>query len=167
MGDGECVGLASMDDVALCLRFMDLLRQDLPTVGEGMAEASCCPLRLVGTVPPAPLPFIPLATGMLLTASLSLPLAYWRGLFLSMLLKLWLRRFRLEEPGLREAPLPAAGTLDGPGNLVFFFCGDPNPLWPGGLAYRAVRLDCISCVLRLLVDEAALLVCWLSSTSDW
>lgn len=24
--------------------------------------------------------------------------------------------------------------------LVFFFCGDPIPLWPGGLAYRAVRL---------------------------
>ena len=24
--------------------------------------------------------------------------------------------------------------------LVFFFCGEPIPLWPGGLAYRAVRL---------------------------
>lgn len=24
--------------------------------------------------------------------------------------------------------------------LVFFFCGVPIPLWPGGLAYRAVRL---------------------------
>lgn len=24
--------------------------------------------------------------------------------------------------------------------LVFFFCGDPIPLWPGGLAYLAVRL---------------------------
>lgn len=24
--------------------------------------------------------------------------------------------------------------------LVFFFCGDPIPLWPGGFAYRAVRL---------------------------
>lgn len=47
----------------------------------------------------------------------SLPLAYWRGLFLSMLLKLWLRRLRLDEPGLLEAPLPAAGTLEGPGNL--------------------------------------------------
>lgn len=66
---GECVGLASMDEVALCLRFMDLLRQDLPAACEGMAEASCCPLRLVGTVPPVPLPFIPTGTGMLLTAS--------------------------------------------------------------------------------------------------
>lgn len=67
--EGECVGLASMDEVALCLRFMDLLRQDLPAVGEGMAEASCCPLRLVGTVPPIPLPFMPPGTGMPLTAS--------------------------------------------------------------------------------------------------
>lgn len=24
--------------------------------------------------------------------------------------------------------------------LVFFFCGEPIPPWPGGLAYRAVRL---------------------------
>lgn len=76
MGEGECVGLASMDEVALCLRFMDLLRQDLPAVGEGMAEASCCPLRLVGTVPPIPLPFIPPGAGIPLTDSLSLPLAY-------------------------------------------------------------------------------------------
>lgn len=67
--EGECVGLASIDEVALCLRFMDLLRQDLPAVGEGMAEASCCPLRLVGTVAPTPLPFIPPVTGMALTAS--------------------------------------------------------------------------------------------------
>lgn len=84
-----------------------------------------------------------------------------------MLLKLWLRRLRLDEPGLLEAPLPAAGTLEGPGNLVFFFCGDPIPLWPGGLAYRAVRLDCMSCVLTLPADGAALPVCWLSSTRDW
>lgn len=63
------MGLASMEEVALCLRFMDLLRQDLPAVGEGIAEASCCPLRLVGTIPPTPLPFIPLDTGMPLTAS--------------------------------------------------------------------------------------------------
>lgn len=69
--EGECVGLASMDEVALCLRFIDLLRQDLPVVGEGMAEASCCPLRLVGTVPPIPLPFIPPGTGMPLTASVA------------------------------------------------------------------------------------------------
>ncbi len=69
VGEGECVGLASMDEVALCLRFIDLLRQDLPAVGEGMAEASCCPLRLVGTVPPIPLPFMPLGAGIPLTAS--------------------------------------------------------------------------------------------------
>lgn len=69
--EGECVGLASMDEVALCLRFIDLLRQDLPVVGDGMAEASCCPLRLVGTVPPIPLPFIPPGTGMPLTASVA------------------------------------------------------------------------------------------------
>lgn len=69
VGEGECVGLASMDEVALCLRFMDLLRQDLPAVGEGMAEASCCPLRLVGTAPPIPLPFIPPGAGIPLTAS--------------------------------------------------------------------------------------------------
>lgn len=67
--EGEFVGLASMDEVALCLRFMDLLRQDLPAVGEGMAEASCCPLRLVVTVPPIPLPFMPPGAGMPLTAS--------------------------------------------------------------------------------------------------
>lgn len=67
VGEGECAGLASMDEVALCLRFMDLLRQDLQAVGEGMAEASCCPLRLVVTVPP--LPFIPPGAGMPLTAS--------------------------------------------------------------------------------------------------
>lgn len=35
-----------------------------------------------------------------------------------MLLKLWLRRLRLDEPGLLEAPLPAAGTREGPGNLT-------------------------------------------------
>lgn len=35
-----------------------------------------------------------------------------------MLLKLWLRRLRLDEPGLLEAPLPAAGTREGPGNLM-------------------------------------------------
>lgn len=69
VGEGECVGLASMDEVALCLRFMDLLRQDLPVLGEGMAEASCCPLRLVGTAPPIPLPFIPPGAGIPLTAS--------------------------------------------------------------------------------------------------
>lgn len=34
-----------------------------------------------------------------------------------MLLKLWLRRLRFDDPGLLEAPLPAAGTLEGPGNL--------------------------------------------------
>lgn len=169
------MGLASMDEVALCLRFIDLLRQDLLLlllVGEGMAEASCCPLRLVETVPPRPPPFIPPDTGMDLTDSLSFPLAYCRGLLLSMLLKLWLRRFRLEGPGLLEPPLPAAGTLEGPGNLVFFFCGELIPLCPGGgLAYRAVRLDvCMSCDLRLLWGELLLLlgvVCWLSSTRDW
>lgn len=69
MDKGECIGLASMDDVALCLRFIDLLRHDFPAVGEGMAEASCCPLRLVGTIPPILLPFIPLETGMPLTVS--------------------------------------------------------------------------------------------------
>lgn len=53
----------------------------------------------------------------MLSLPLSLPLAYWRGLLLSMLLKLWLRRLRFDEPGLLEAPLPAAGTLEGPGNL--------------------------------------------------
>lgn len=57
------MGLASIEDVALCLRFMDLLRQDLLALGEGMAEASCCPLRLVVTVPPTELPFIPPADG--------------------------------------------------------------------------------------------------------
>lgn len=57
------MGLASIEDVALCLRFMDLLRQDLLVLGEGMAEASCCPLRLVVTVPPIELPFIPPAAG--------------------------------------------------------------------------------------------------------
>lgn len=41
-GGGEDVGLvASMEEVALCFIFMDLLRQVLPAVGEGMAEASC------------------------------------------------------------------------------------------------------------------------------
>lgn len=65
------MGLASMDEVALCLRFMDLLRQDLPAVGEGMAEASCCPLRLLGTVPLTPLPFIPPGVGIPLTDSKS------------------------------------------------------------------------------------------------
>lgn len=53
-----------------------------------------------------------------LDSPLSLPLAYCRGLPLSMLLKLWLRRLRLDEPGLLEAPLPAAGTREGPGNLM-------------------------------------------------
>lgn len=67
MVEDECVGLASIDEVALCLRFMDLLRQDFPVVGEGIAEASCCPLWLVETIPP--LPFIPLGTGIALTAS--------------------------------------------------------------------------------------------------
>lgn len=57
------MGLASIDEVALCLRFMDLLRQDLLALGEGMAEASCCPLRLVVTDPPIELPFIPPAAG--------------------------------------------------------------------------------------------------------
>lgn len=63
------MGLASIDDVALCLRFIDLLRQDLLALGEGMAEASCCPLRLVVTVPPVPLPFIPPGEGRPLAAS--------------------------------------------------------------------------------------------------
>lgn len=50
---------------------------------------------------------------------LSLPLAYCSGLLLSILLKLWLLRFRFEEPWalLLLLPLPAAGTLEGPGNL--------------------------------------------------
>lgn len=69
----ELVGLGSMDEVALCLRFMDLLRQDLPAVGEGMAEASCCPLRLAVTEPPEParlpVPFIPPGTETPLTDS--------------------------------------------------------------------------------------------------
>lgn len=109
-----------MEEVALCLRFMDLLRQDLEeAVGEGMEEASCCPLRLGESPPLREPPFRPLDTGMVLTDSRSFPLAYCRGLLLSMLLKLWLLRLRLE--GLLEAPLPAAGTREGPGNLVFFF----------------------------------------------
>lgn len=66
----EPVGLGSMDEVALCLRFIDLLRHDLPAVGEGMAEASCCPLRLAVTEPPRlPLPFIPPGTETPLTDS--------------------------------------------------------------------------------------------------
>lgn len=65
---------------------------------------------------PSTSPSLALKTNML-PSPLSLPLAYWRGLLLSMLLKLWLRRLRLDEPGLLEAPLPAAGTLEGPGNL--------------------------------------------------
>lgn len=69
MVEVEWVGLANIEDVALCLRFIDLLRQDLPPGGEGMAEASCCPLRLVGTAPLMLPPFIPLGTGMPLTAS--------------------------------------------------------------------------------------------------
>lgn len=41
-GGGEEAGLlASMEDVALCFMFMDLLRHDWPVVGEGMAEANC------------------------------------------------------------------------------------------------------------------------------
>lgn len=131
-----------MEEVALCFRFMDLLLHDL--VGEGMEEEiSCWPLRLLGTEPPPEqLPFIPPGNGIPLNASLSFPLAYCRGLLLSMLLKLWLRRLRLEDPELLEAPLPAAGTLEGPGNL-----------------------DCMSAVRLLEAEE--LLLCWLSSTRDW
>lgn len=66
---------ASMEEVALCFRFMDLLRQDLPADGEGMAEPSWCPLLLEGMgampvpdvprPPPVPaLPFMLPATGM-------------------------------------------------------------------------------------------------------
>lgn len=55
-----------MEEVALCFMFMDLLRQDLLAVGEGMAEASCCPLRLVGTGAP---PFMLPGRGMLFADS--------------------------------------------------------------------------------------------------
>lgn len=69
-GVGDEVGLgglvASMDEVALCFRFMDLLRQVFPAVGEGMAEASCCPLVLEGT---EPLPFMLPGRGMPFTDS--------------------------------------------------------------------------------------------------
>lgn len=46
----------------------------------------------------------------------SFPFAYCGGLFLSMLLKLWLLRFKLEAPWTLVL-LPAAGTLEGPGSL--------------------------------------------------
>lgn len=69
-GVGEAVGLgglvASIDEVALCFMFMDLLRQVFPAVGEGMAEASCCPLVLEGT---EPLPFMLPGRGMPFTDS--------------------------------------------------------------------------------------------------
>ncbi len=71
-GVGEAVGLgglvASIDEVALCFMFMDLLRQVFPAVGEGMAEASCCPLVLEGT---EPLPFMLPGRGMPFTVSVS------------------------------------------------------------------------------------------------
>lgn len=70
-GVGEAVGLgglvANMDEVALCFTFMDLLRQVFPAVGEGKAEASCCPLVLEGT---DPLPFILPGRGMPFTDSM-------------------------------------------------------------------------------------------------
>lgn len=69
-GVGEAVGLggfvANMDEVALCFMFMDLLRQVFPAAGEGIAEASCCPLVLEGT---EPLPFILPGRGMPFTDS--------------------------------------------------------------------------------------------------
>lgn len=46
----------------------------------------------------------------------SLPFAYVGGLFLSMLLKLWLLLFKLEAPWALLL-LPAVGTLEGPGSL--------------------------------------------------
>lgn len=71
-GVGEAVGLgglvASIDEVALCFMFMDLLRQVFPAVGEGMAEASCCPLVLEGT---EPLLFMLSGRGMPFTDSVS------------------------------------------------------------------------------------------------
>lgn len=132
-GGGDVVGLnANMEEVALCLRFMDLLRQDFEAVGEGMAEPSWFTLALEGIAVALELPFMPPTRGMPLTDSLSLPLAYCRGLLLSILLKLWLLRLRLDEPW-DLAPLPAVGTRDGPGNLVLFFWPTPIPLCPGGL----------------------------------
>lgn len=49
----------------------------------------------------------------------SFPFAYCGGLFLSMLLKLWLLRFKLEAPWTLVL-LPAAGTLEGPGSLEWY-----------------------------------------------
>lgn len=58
-GVGEVAGLGcltdSMVEVALCLTFMDLLRQGLLALGEGMAETGCCPV-LVGC---CTFPFMP------------------------------------------------------------------------------------------------------------
>ena len=58
-GVGEVAGLGcftdSMVEVALCLTFMDLLRQGLLALGEGMAETCCCPV-LVGC---CTFPFMP------------------------------------------------------------------------------------------------------------
>lgn len=55
-GVGEVAGLAcftvSMVEVALCLTFMDLLRQGLLALGEGMAEAGGCPGVLEGCMLP-------------------------------------------------------------------------------------------------------------------
>lgn len=59
VGVGEVAGLGcltdSMVEVALCLTFMDLLRQGLLALGEGIAETGCCPM-LVGC---CTLPFMP------------------------------------------------------------------------------------------------------------
>lgn len=59
VGVGEVAGLGcftdSMVEVALCLTFMDLLRQGLLALGEGIAETGCCPV-LVGC---CTLPFMP------------------------------------------------------------------------------------------------------------
>ena len=69
-GGGEVVGLReSMEEVALCLRFMDLLRHDLPAVGEGMAEPSWCPLGLEGIAAAPALPFMLPTRAMPLTDS--------------------------------------------------------------------------------------------------
>lgn len=58
-GVGEVAGLdcftVSMVEVALCLTFMDLLRQGLLALGEGMAEAGGCPAVPGGCM----LPFTP------------------------------------------------------------------------------------------------------------
>lgn len=58
-GVGEVAGLCcftdSMVEVALCLTFIDLLRQGLLALGEGMAETGCCPV-VVGC---CTFPFIP------------------------------------------------------------------------------------------------------------